>query len=206
MKSIRFMVAPLLLAAFVLVGFTGPGEKETKVTSYKIDKAHTSVGFKVRHLGITSVNGTFNDYDVTLSMDGDDLRTIQTEAVVRITSVDTGIEKRDNHLRSSDFFEAETYPEMRFVSKEVRNIDGQEFELVGDLTIKGVTREVVLDAELIGTATMGDTERVGFEAETKIDRFDYGLKWDRLTEAGGLVVAKEVRIILEIEAIKQQGS
>jgi polyisoprenoid-binding protein YceI len=134
-----------------------------------------------------------------VTFDPEDLSTLKAEATIQVTSIDTGIERRDNHLRSDDFFNAEQFPEMKFVSKSVRNIDGESFELVGDLTIRDITKEVVLEGEFYGVGMMGETRKAGFQAETTVNRFDYNLKWDRLTEAGGLVVAEEVKITLDLE-------
>ena len=153
----------------------------------------------MRHLGISNVRGQFADYDATVQFDPENLETLQVEATINVGSINTGIERRDNHLRSDDFFNAEQFPAMTFVSKGVRNIDGDEFELVGDLTIRDVTKEVVLEGEFLGAAAQGEKQKVGFEAETTINRFDYNLKWDKLTEAGGFVVGEEVDIILELE-------
>ncbi|MDX1741757.1 MAG: YceI family protein, partial [Rhodothermales bacterium] len=138
------MTPRLLLALFVgtLMSFSStaasPSDDDrnpatSEVKSYSIDAAHSSVSFKVRHLGLANVTGSFRSYEVDLAMDPDDLSTLRTEAVFQVESIDTGIDKRDDHLRSADFFEAASYPTIKFVSKEVRNIDGSEFELVGDL-------------------------------------------------------------------------
>ena len=192
----------LLAALVVLAGFTvaDPGpEPAAEVMTFVADKAHSQVGFKVRHLGISNVRGQFADYDATVQFDPENLETLQVEAAINVGSINTGIERRDNHLRSDDFFNAEQFPAMTFVSKEVRNVDGDEFELVGDLTIRDVTKEVVLEGEFLGAAAQGEKQKVGFEAETTINRFDYNLKWDKLTEAGGFVVGEEVDIILELE-------
>ena len=187
----------ILLAAALSVGFVGT------LTTYNVDPVHSNVGFKVRHLGISNVNGSFTDYVATATVDPADLSTLKAEAVIQVASVDTGIERRDNHLRSDDFFNAEAHPTITFVSKEVRNIDGSEFELVGDLTIRETTKEIVLKGEFLGQATMRGNSVVAFEAEGRINRFDYGLKWDALTEAGGLMVGEEVRLTLELEAAAQ---
>jgi polyisoprenoid-binding protein YceI len=150
------------------------------------------------------VNGAFTDYDATLQFDPADLRTLKATATIRVASINTGIERRDNHLRSADFFEAERYPEIRFVSKAVRNVQGNRFQLVGDLTIKGITKEVVLDVEFLGTAQgMQGELRAAFTAQGTIDRFDYGLQWNRLTEAGGVVVGREVTLLIDIEAVQE---
>jgi polyisoprenoid-binding protein YceI len=177
--------------------------EKTEVNSYGIDTAHSSISFKVRHLGLANVTGAFRFYEVDLVMNPNDLSTLRTEAVVQVESIDTGIEKRDNHLRSADFFEAAVYPTIKFVSREVRKIDGSEFELVGDLTIRDITREVVLEAEVVGTAVgpMGET-RIGLEASGEISRKDFGLTWNNLTEAGGIIVGDKVKMVLEVQAIQ----
>lgn len=212
MKNLSILLALTLMGLIVLPGAsfeTIPANDDTKATpqaaAYVVDKAHSQIGFKVRHLGITNVNGFFKDYEADVSMDGDDLSTLTATATVQIGSISTGIDRRDSHLKSDDFFNAEEYPELKFVSKAVRNIDGSEFELVGDLTIRDVTKEVVLEAEFLGMGAMGDTKKAGFEAETTINRFDYNLKWDRLTEAGGLVVSDMVKVILDLELNEADG-
>lgn len=206
-----------LLAAFVLAGFTwtptpstptapDAPEKERTVAAWSVDKSHSNVGFKVRHLGISNVSGKFHDYEVDLAFDPADLSTLEATATIQIASIDTENQKRDDHLRSEDFFAAEEYPAMTFTSKEVRSVDGNDFELVGDLTIRGVTKEVVLDGTMVGTAVMRGNEIAALEASTTINRMDYGLQWNKLTEAGGVVVSHDVEIILEIEAAKQAES
>jgi polyisoprenoid-binding protein YceI len=211
----RFIAFPLAAAflAVALVGFTwtqpvpdDASEMPTssgEVSTWSVDKSHSNVGFKVRHLAISNVSGRFHEYDVDLRFDPADLSTLETIATVQVASIDTENQKRDDHLRSPDFFAAADHPVMTFESKEVRNIDGNTFELVGDLTIRDVTKEVVLDGELIGTATMRGNEIAALEASTTIDRMDYGLQWNKLTEAGGVMVGHNVEIILEIEAVKQ---
>lgn len=193
LKHIRVALIALVLplAGFVTVNHLA--------TTYTVDKAHSDIGFKVRHLGISNVRGNFTDYEATATMDGENLSTLTAEATVQIGSIDTGIERRDNHLKSDDFFNAEQYPTMTFKSKAVRNVNGSMFELVGDLTIRDVTKEVVFETEYLGSGKMMETKKVGFEAEAVINRFDYNLKWDNLTEAGGLVVGEEVTITLALE-------
>ena len=192
----------LLAALVLLAGFATADrspEPTSEVMTFVADKAHSQVGFKVKHLGISNVRGNFADYDATVQFDPENLETLQVEATINVGSIDTGIERRDNHLRSDDFFNAEAFPTITFVSKEMRSLDGDEFELVGDLTIRDVTKEVVLEGEFLGSAAQGDKQKAGFEAETTINRFDYNLKWDNLTEAGGFVVGEEVDVILELE-------
>lgn len=196
MKTRLLLFAALLLAAFAI-----PVENPT---SWSIDAAHSSISFKVRHLGISNVRGEFLAYDAEILMDGADLSTLSVNASIETASIDTGNERRDGHLRSDDFFAAEEFPEMTFTSTGVTEVEGNKFQLSGDLTIRDVTQTIVLEGEFLGTASMGDSERAGFGASTTINRTEFNLSWDRLTEAGGLVVGHDVEIILELELIKDQ--
>ncbi len=196
MKTHLLLFATLLLAAFAI-----PMENPT---SWSIDAAHSSISFKVRHLGISNVRGEFLAYDAEILMDGADLSTLSVNANIETASIDTGNERRDGHLRSDDFFAAEEFPNMAFTSTGVTEVEGNQFQLSGDLTIRDVTQTIVLEGEFLGTASMGDSERAGFEATTTINRTEFNLSWDRLTEAGGLVVGHDVEIILELELIKDQ--
>jgi polyisoprenoid-binding protein YceI len=188
----------LALAVLLMAGFAGHAPAK-----YAIDKAHSAVSFRVRHLGISNVTGYFRQYDASIELDGNDLRTFKATASIDVASIDTDNGMRDNHLKSPDFFEVEKYPKLTFTSKHIQNINGNNFQIVGDLTIKATTKEVVLNAEYLGTTRMRDTDKVGFSASTTINRKEFGLMWDRITEAGGIVVSDEVRINLEIEADKQ---
>ena len=192
-------IRSLLCASLLLLAFSVPVEEPT---SWSIDASHSSISFKVRHLGIASVRGEFLTYDAEIMMDGADLNTLSVNATIETTSVDTGNERRDNHLRSDDFFGAEEFPEITFVSTGVTEVNGSRFHLAGDLTIKGVTKSVMLEGEFLGTAKMGDSERAGFEATTTVNRKDFNLLWDNLTEAGGVIVGHDVEISLELELVK----
>lgn len=171
-------------------------------TVWTIDPSHSSVEFAVKHLMISTVRGRFGDVVGTVTVEGDDPTTAKVEATIGTASIDTRSEQRDAHLRSADFFDVETYPELSFRSKRVERIGG-DFRLVGDLTIRNVTREVALDATFEGTGKdPWGGERAGFTAKTKIDRSDYGLTWNQALETGGVVVSNEIRITIEIEATK----
>lgn len=208
MKMHRSLIASVLVAGLLLVGFVSPEPPETPLAraAYTVDKAHTQITFTVRHLGITNVTGHFRDFDAELEFDKNDLSTLQTSATVDVASIDTGIERRDNHLRSDDFFDAETYPSMTFESTGVEPGEGNSFTLNGNLTIKDVTMPVTLDGELIGVVEgMQGNEVAAFAATTTINRFDYGLTWNRLTEAGGIVVGEDVTITIEVQAVNEAG-
>lgn len=188
-----------LFACILLLAFTPSPDKSA---SWSIDSAHSSISFKVRHLGISNVRGEFTSYDAQISMEGTDLSTLSVNTTIESASIDTGNERRDNHLRSDDFFGADEFPEISFVSTGVTNIDENNFHLEGNLTMKDVTLPVVLEGAFLGTMTMGGSERAGFEASTSVNRMDYNLSWDRLTETGGIVVGHEVQINLDLELIK----
>lgn len=205
-----FSLSAVLATAFALAAFsTTPAEPPSDVLpipagTYMIDKDHTEIGFRVRHLGISSVSGQFREYDATLTFEPGQPNALRTTATIQAASVDTRNDKRDEDLRSENFFHAAEHPEITFRSTGVRNVRGDRFEITGDLTIRGTTRPVVLDAEVVGTALdpMGN-ERVAFTAETTINREDFGLTWNRALETGGLLVGKDVDIRLDVQAIRQ---
>jgi polyisoprenoid-binding protein YceI len=174
-------------------------------TTWKIDQAHTSVEFKIRHLMVSWVKGVFSDIEGTVNIDSADLAKSSVKVRIGTASIDTNNQKRDDHLRSPDFFNAAKYPAMTFVSRQVEVANGQPVKIVGDLTILDVTREVVLEVEDFSqtiTDPRGNTRR-GASASTQINRSDYGLTWNKALEAGGVVVGDEVRISLEVELIQQ---
>lgn len=179
---------------------------EAAVATYHADPAHSSVRFKVRHLGFSKVTGRFGAFDATVRLDPGDLTTLEAEATIDAASISTGDEKRDAHLRSEDFFEVETYPELTFRSTGVRNVRGDDFELEGELTMHGVTKPVVLAGTFLGTARdPWGGERVGFEAQTTINRKDFGLNWNSVLETGGVLVGEDVEIVLDVQAVQQDG-
>lgn len=172
-------------------------------TTWKIDPVHSHVEFSVKHLMITTVKGRFTAVDGTVLID--DANPANSEADVRIdaATIDTREAQRDAHLRSGDFLDVEKYPHLTFTSTRVTDRKGSEFRLAGNLTIHGVTREVVLDVtdEGRGKDPWGG-ERAGFSATTKINRKDYGLTWNQALETGGVLVGEEVKIHLELQLVK----
>ncbi|MFN2384569.1 MAG: YceI family protein [Gemmatimonadota bacterium] len=168
---------------------------------YQIDPEHSTVQFKVRHLGLATVTGQFNRFAGTFSYDPARPAATTVTATIDVASVDTDNERRDTHLRSEDFFFADSFPTITFASRRVVKTGDEDFAVHGDLTIRGVTRPVVLEVELVGTGrTGGGAVAIGFEAETEINRKDYGLVWNRAIETGGWLVGDDIRILLEIEA------
>ncbi|MFD4741938.1 YceI family protein [Streptomyces virginiae] len=171
---------------------------------YVIDPAHSSIGFTVRHAMVTNVRGAFSEHEGTLHLDGADPARSTASIDVKIASVDTGIADRDGHLRSGDFFDAETFPLMTFRSTEARQLGGDAYRITGELTIKDVTRPLSIDLEFNGSATDPyGNERVGFEGSTEILRSDWGLTWNAALEAGGVMVSDKVKLTFDISAIKQ---
>ncbi|MFF2786852.1 YceI family protein [Streptomyces sp. NPDC058049] len=171
---------------------------------YVIDPAHSSIGFTVRHAMVTNVRGAFTEHEGTLHLDGADPARSTASIDVKIASVDTGIADRDGHLRSGDFFDAETFPLMTFRSTEARQLGGDTYRITGELTIKDVTRPLSIDLEFNGSATDPyGNERVGFEGSTGILRSDWGLTWNAALEAGGVMVSDKVKLTFDISAIKQ---
>ncbi|HKA87571.1 MAG TPA: YceI family protein [Haliangiales bacterium] len=171
---------------------------------YDIDTVHSGIHFTVRHMVIAKVRGKFNRWSGSVLFDKDDPTLSSVDVKIEAASIDTGIEDRDNHLRSPDFFDAAGHPELTFRSKRVERIDDENLRVVGDLTIRGTTREVALATELNGaTADPWGAQRVGFSARAAVNRHDFGLKWNSLLETGGAVVGDQVKIELEVEAVKK---
>lgn len=171
---------------------------------WKFDPAHTAAEFSARHMMITTVRGGFKNVNGTLNYNPENPAASSVEAVIDTTQMtSTGLDQRDGHLRSADFLDVENYGTITFKSTKVEpNADGTHAKVTGDLTIRGITRPVTLDVELLGRAKspFGD-ERIGFHATTKINREDFGLTWNMALETGGWLVGKEITVNLDVEAI-----
>ena len=168
---------------------------------WTVDSGHTEVGFVGRHFGLTKVRGRFTGVDGTVTV-GDDITTSQLEVVIAMASVSSGDQARDDHLRSGDFFDVERHPSATFRSTGIV-VDGTQGSVAGELTIKGVTRAVTLDVEYLGhVVDHWGGERVVFSAAATINREDWGLTWNLLLEAGGLLVSKEIRLEIESELVR----
>lgn len=176
-----------------------------QMTTWSLDKFHSQVKFSVSHLVIAEVTGRFTDFHVKFQHPGDDFTKANIEATIKTASISTDVEKRDNHLRSDDFLNAEKYPVITFKSNSIEKTGEDTYGIKGDLTIREVTKPVVLDTKFNGTIKdpRGNI-KAGFKATTTINRFDYGVKWNAATEAGGLVAGKEVEITLLMEFSKNK--
>ena len=173
-------------------------------TAWTVDKSHSKVGFSVSHLVITDVEGFFKDYEAQIKTDGDDFSKTQIDFNIKTSSIFTDNNDRDNHLRSDDFFNSEKFPQMAFKGKSMKKVSDKKYKLVGDLTIRDVTKQVELDVKYNGTVKdpWGNT-KAGFKVTGEIDRFDYNLKWNKAIEAGSLVVGKEVELVIDLQLVKK---
>ena len=182
---------------------------ESATETWELDPTHSSVGFAVKHMMMTTVRGRFADVHATLTGDEAHPDGCCVEVNIGVASVDTGVADRDTHLRSADFFDVEHYPTITFKSKRVEGTakqDGDRFRVIGDLSIRGETIEIPLDCELEGRGKdPWGNERVGFTAKGEIDRREWGLKWNQAIETGGILVANKVRIDVEVQFVKQGG-
>jgi polyisoprenoid-binding protein YceI len=174
------------------------------LTTWNVDAAHTHVEFAVRHLMITTVKGRFDEVSGTVRSSDAQPAKGDVDITINAASIDTREPQRDAHLRSADFLDAEKYPTITFKSRRIEDVKGNNFRLAGDLTIHGVTREVVLDVTSEGRAKdPWGGERSGFTATTKIKRSDFGLTWNQALETGGVLVGDEVKIAIDVELLKQ---
>lgn len=195
-RTASIFVVPLL--AISLAGVAEAGER------FELDNAHSYIGFNVRHMGISSVRGEFKSYSAELNVDESDLTKSSILLKIDADSIDTDNQQRDDHLRSADFLEVETYPEIVFKSEQIEKSVNGNYKATGNLTIHGITREVVLDVRVAGPVKDPyGNHRVGVEGELTLDRQDYDVKFSRLIEGGELVVADEVRISFALEAMRK---
>ncbi|MBS3944971.1 MAG: YceI family protein [Melioribacter sp.] len=194
MRKINLFLAILVFSAASL----------SAQTNWSVDKSHSKIGFSVSHLVITDVDGFFKDYEAKVTTNGDDFSTANIEFTVNTASIFTDNEGRDKHLRSDDFFNAEKFPKMTFKGKSMRKVSDNKFKLVGDLTIRDVTKQVELDVRYNGMVKdpWGNT-KAGFKVTGEINRFDYNLKWNTAIETGALVVGREVELIIDLQLVKK---
>jgi polyisoprenoid-binding protein YceI len=170
--------------------------------TWNVDASHSSVDFRVKHLGISTVRGSFREFEGKLDV-GDDITTSKATGTIKAASIDTGEPKRDEHLRSADFFDADSYPDITFESTSIEVIDDEEFHVTGDLTMHGITNPITLHVEVTGTEEdpWGNT-RVGLEVQGELSRGDWGMTFNQALGSGNMMVSDKVRINAEISAVK----
>ncbi len=171
--------------------------------TWTIDPVHSKVGFAVKHMGVATVRGEFREFEGTIEF-GEDLDSSRVYGTVKSASVYTGQEQRDEHLRSADFFDAGTHPELRFESTRIEAIDEDTLRIVGELTLNGVTHELELEAEVLGTGLgASDEERLGLEVSGQLSRREYGMRFNAALGSGDAVVADKVKLALDLAAVKE---
>lgn len=173
------------------------------LTKWKLDTTHSELQFKVKHLVISTVTGSFKSFNVDVHTEGNDFSTAEIKLTADTASIDTGNDQRDGHLKSDDFFNAANFPHLTFESTSIKKVDAENFILSGNLTIRNITKQVDLNVVLGGVAVdpYGQT-KAGFEIEGKVNRKEFGLKWDAVTEAGSIVVADTVKIVGNVQVIR----
>lgn len=182
-------------------------QQKTATATWTVDRAHSNVEFRVKHLMISTVRGNFRDFEASLRIDQEHPENSSVTASIDVASIDTNEEGRDAHLRSDDFFNAERFPKITFQSRKVESPDGSRFTMTGDLTIRDVTRPVTLEGALEGRIVdPRGNERAAFSATAEISRKEFGVRWNQVLETGGVTVSDKVQIILYIEAIKNASA
>lgn len=211
MKHLLLSAAMLAAGFAVTTSFTtepvGTPKPSARKSAYapvkwQVDAAHSNVKFSVTHMVVSEVEGSFRKFEGTLEHTKADLSDAKIMFTVDVNSINTDNERRDGHLKSDDFFNVEKYPQMKFVSTSFTPAGGKKYKLAGNLTIRDITKPVTFDVTYNGSVTNGGKSKAGFKATTTINRFDYNLKWDRATEAGSLVVDKEVTVTINAELDK----
>jgi polyisoprenoid-binding protein YceI len=199
----KALLTRFVSVAAMLAILTASGVAAT--SPWRIDPQHTAAQFSVRHLAISTVRGQFSNVKGTVQWDDEDITKSTVDISIDVSSVDTREPKRDAHLKSADFFDAAKYPEMTFKSKKIEKAADGKLKVIGDLTIRGTTKEVILDVD--GPTTpikdMQGMQRAALTATTKINRQDYGVKWNATMDNGGVVVGDEISIVIDLEMIKQ---
>lgn len=195
-------VSAVIMSVALISGIALP-----QASSWKVDQTHSNVTFTVSHMVIAQVSGRFKEFDVTMSHAREDFTDAVIQGTIKTASIETDNERRDNHLKSDDFFNVEQYPDMTFKSSSIEKTGKDTYRITGDLTIRDVTKPVVLDTRYFGMIEdpYGNT-RAGFRATTTISRFEFGTKWNAAIKAGGFVVGENVDITLQMQFIKQKDA
>ena len=189
----KTMKTILVVAALAIAGSV------SAQTKWKLDKSHSNVRFTVTHMTVSEVEGTFKIWDGPVENTKPDFSDAKISFTIDVNSINTENENRDKHLKSDDFFNAEKFPAIKFESTSMQPLGNNKYKLNGNLTIRDITKPVTFDVTYGGTITGQRGTKVGFKAVTTVDRLAYGLKWDRATEAGGLVVGKDVELSIKVE-------
>jgi polyisoprenoid-binding protein YceI len=190
-RTTSVLIAILIATAFV-----------SAQSEWKLDKVHSSITFSVRHMVISDVVGSFKDFAIDLKSEKDDFSDAQVQCTIKVGSISTDNERRDGHLKSDDFFNAEKFPEIKFKASSFEKLGDNKYKITGDMTIRDVTKTVTFDATLNGTLKTNRGVLSAWKATTTINRFDYNLKWNKTLETGGLMVGQDVIITMNLELNK----
>jgi polyisoprenoid-binding protein YceI len=221
MKRVSFFIGILLVGLFIVSNFGTTAENvsiaekyaatadklsaEEQTGTYNFDKAHSSIGFRVKHMGLVDVPGYFRDFSGTIKYDGKDVAKSSVEFTAKMTSVDTGVARRDEHLRKADFFEVEKYPDMSFKSTKVEK-KGKDWMLTGDLTMRGVTKQISFPIMVAGFLKDERGTKIGVTAETTVNRRDFGVNYGSNLPNGAAMLSDDVKVVLNIEANMQKAT
>lgn len=179
----------------------------TATGTYAIDPSHSRIGFVARHAMVTKVRGSFNEFEGSGHFDAENPANSHLALTIQANSIDTRNEDRDGHLKSNDFFDMETYPEIKFASTAVEKVDDDNYRVTGDLTIKDVTKPVTVDFEYTGTAVDPfQNQRIGFDGSTTVNRKDWGVNWNTALDTGGVLVSEKVTLEFDVSAIRTEAS
>lgn len=196
MRIRRFVPVLALLATALAATVT------TAADTYTMDRSHSNVGFRIRHL-VSNVTGRFTDFSGTIQLDAADPAKSSVAFTIKATSIDTAEPKRDAHLKSPDFFDVEKFPELTFTSTKIAKGAGSAYQVTGNFTMHGVTKEITIPVEFLGTSKdPWGNERAGFSASFVLNRKDYGVEWNKVLDAGGTLVGNDVTASIDLEAIK----
>ncbi len=190
----KIYLASVLLFAFVI--------NASAQTTWAVDKNHSTIGFTIDHMVISEVDGKFDDFEGSLTASKDDLTDAKITFTAKTASINTGVDRRDGHLRSGDFFDVEKFPEMTFTSKSFKKISDGKYLMSGDLSMHGITKSVSLDVKFNGTVDTGKGMKAGFKVSGVINRKDWGLTWNNVIESGGVAVGEEVTLDIKLEMNK----
>lgn len=201
--STKTSINKILAGAFIASALTLANN--AFAAEYTIDTSHSQVGFKVKHMMISNVPGSFGKFEGTINFDEKKLKDAKVNVKIATDSINTNDAKRDDHLKSADFFDVKKYPEITFVSKSVTAAGKKKYKVKGDLTMHGVTKEEVLNAEFNGTGTdPWGNKKAGFSATATLKRKDYGMTWNKALDGGGVIVGDEVHVDIQIEALAKK--
>ena len=196
MNKVKHIILVIIIGNFTLTN--------AQNTKWNADPSHSSIGFSIDHLVVSETTGEFNEYSMNVIADADDFSDAKFDVIIQVAGIDTKDEKRDTHLRSADFFDVEKFSTITFIGKKFKRVKGDEYKVVGDITMHGVTKTIELDAKFGGIVKdpWGGT-RAGLKVWGEIDRYDFGLRYNSLLEAGGLSIGQMVRIECRLELIKE---